>query len=244
MSNTYRDLPLTSFPDSVDSFAQFLDITSTDYSLVKQYQEALERGDYSGAQSALSQIPQNSQKIISSMRLNELREAIFALEKFYGTDIEDYVDTKQAEWNNRIEQFSYRGVYSPSTSYLKNNIVKYNANGLTSLYINISDADTPIGTAPTNTTYWQMFTERGPQGTSGTDTSFDFAWESSKLYSEGTIVVYANKWWYSTQENQNQEPTEGSEYWDLVLTITQPIYPVQETQPVGQGAGEIWFKII
>ena len=244
MSQQYPNLPLTDFPNAVDTYESFLDMTQADYTLVKQYQDALEKQDLSLAQQIFAQIPQATQKIISALRLNQLREAILALEKFYGTDIKPYIDIKQAEWESYVNRFQYKGIYNPTTSYILNNFVQYNNNGHIGLYINIFNGVTPISTLPTNTTYWRLFTIQGLQGDAGEGANFSFDWSSTITYTIGTIVVYGNAWWIATQINQNQPPEEGSIYWDLVLNISQQIYPVQPSQPAGQLEGELWFRTL
>ena len=97
MSEKYNQYPLTQFPQKVDNFSAFLNMSQNDYQLVKQYQEAIQVGDMTLAQQIFNQIPQGSQKIITALRLNQLREAILAMEEFYGTDVKPYITTKQTE---------------------------------------------------------------------------------------------------------------------------------------------------
>lgn len=245
MSVKYPQYPLTTFPESVDEFEQFLDITTTDYSLIKEYQEALGSGDVTTAQSVLSQIPQATQKIISSMRLNQLRDAILAMEKFYSTtDISGYINSKQTEWQNIINQFDYIGTYNATTQYSKNNIVDFTYNGVKKLYLNIYESVTPIDTNPLNETYWRVFTIQGQKGDNGVGATFAFTWDGSVNYTTNTIVVWDNAWWNCTQANSNQQPQDGSDYWQLVLNVTQAIYPVQGSIPTNMQEGELWFKVV
>ena len=56
MSDTYKDLQFTSFPDSVQSFVTMLNMATTDAVAVSGYQAAMEAGNTSLAQQYYSQI--------------------------------------------------------------------------------------------------------------------------------------------------------------------------------------------
>ena len=73
----------TSFPGQVDTFPTMLDITSRDAELVKQYQAAMESGDYNTAQQALDAIPNGQRKIISSGLMNDVLDGLTATEKYF-----------------------------------------------------------------------------------------------------------------------------------------------------------------
>ena len=207
---------ISTFPQTIDVINEFLDITSEDSVLLNEFQNAIRSGNLTLANSILVQIPNYSKKVISAQRMNELRSAILAIEQFYGTDIEPYLTTKQAEWQTIIDKFSYKGDYSGTTQYTINNIVKYSNLGLEKLYICTSIP--PIGTLPTNTSYFRVFTIRGEKGASGTGSTFDFEWDSGYPYNVNTIVVYENKWWNCSIANTNQTPSDVSSYWSLAIS--------------------------
>lgn len=74
----------TNFPNQVDTFPTMLDITVDDAALVKQYQDAMEAGDYDAAQVALGQIPNSQQKIISAGLMNDVLDGLTATEQYFG----------------------------------------------------------------------------------------------------------------------------------------------------------------
>lgn len=74
----------TKFPDQVDTFPTMLDITASDAALVKQYQAAMEAGDYDAAQQALAAIPNGQQKIISAGLMNDVLDGLTATEQYFG----------------------------------------------------------------------------------------------------------------------------------------------------------------
>ena len=94
-NNLYPDLPLTNFPGELDSFITFLDMVASDGPLIHQYMQAVESGNQAVANDILATIPQATQKIIKAVDLNKLSQAVQALERFYKSDIQPYVDKKQ-----------------------------------------------------------------------------------------------------------------------------------------------------
>ena len=242
MSQQYPDLINTSFPNSVDQIVSLLAITTTDGPLVKSFQEYIQKGDFASAQNVFNQIQNGNQKLLSPEYFNKLRDAILALERFYKTDVETYVDTKQTEWENIVDRLSFLSSYNPTTQYVKNNYVSYTLNGQTLIYICI--ANPPIGTIPTNTTYWRVLTAQGQRGPTGTGASFLYEWSASTTYNPQDMVEWENKWYIAVVENMNQTPYVGSSYWSVVLQLNSTVYPVQETEPPAQEVGQLWFQIV
>ena len=73
----------TNFPNQIDTFPKMLDITAADAELVKEYQSAMEAGDYEKAQFVLDKIPNNQQKIISAGLMNDILDGLTATEQYF-----------------------------------------------------------------------------------------------------------------------------------------------------------------
>lgn len=231
----------STFPTTIDIIPQFLDITQADASLLDAFQVAMRAGDFATANLTLEQIASYGQKIVTAERLNQLRDALLALETFWTTTIEPYLLSKQVIWQAYVDQFDYKDTWSSSTSYLKNNIVKYTYEGFDRLYLAKINNSNKV---PTNTIYWLDITFRGAKGDNGQDgTSFSFEWLPDTNYLPNTIISYGTSWYIALQENVNVTPQEGA-IWDLILSFPQPIYPMQADQPSGQQSGEIWFQLL
>ena len=241
MSELYPDLNLSVFPSGgIDQFLTFLNITATDGPLIAQYQAALQAGNTVQANQILAQIPQGTQKIITATDLNKLTQAMLAVERFYKTDIEPYVTQKQAEWLSVINQFSYKGVWSAGTTYQVNNLVTYTTSGLTLVYLATSTP--PVGTVPTNTQYWRLLTIQGQQGTSGAGLSYRQEWNVSTQYQANNAVTYDSALWMALRESRNIQPGTDSSYWQNVVSLETTTYPIQDTEPINQSAGSLWFN--
>lgn len=235
----------STFPQQKDDIQSFLDVTSSDFEAINGYQNAIRTGNFAQAQDFLTQIANADRKIISADRLNQIKDALDAVQQFYKTDIQPYITQKQQEWQGIINQFTYKGRYSATVSYVKNNIVVYNINGRDYLFI-CNVTPTTIGVPPTNTAYWTQFTIQGKQGQSSSEfsTTFLFEWDSSTEYGANVLVIYDNKCWISKQSNVNQTPQSGSTYWEVAMTMYQIAFPISTSQPITQDVGGLWFRVV
>lgn len=240
MSTTYQDLQFTAFPNAIQSFVTMLNMVAADAPAVLGFQEAMEQGDTPLAQQFYSQITNANQKFIDATKMNTLMDTCIALQRFYQTDIQPFITSKQTEWTNRIDQFNYTGAYSPSVAYEVNNFVTYSVNGVNNVYICI--AETIAGTAPTNSTYWRMLSIRGMPGESGPGLSFRYEWVSDATYYVGDVVTWGNTVWGCTQQNINQAPMQASPYWQFIYSPQQIIYPFQATEPTSANQGDLWLE--
>lgn len=242
MSTTYQDLIYTSFPETVQTFVTMLNMATSDGAAVVGYQQAMQNGDYALAQQYFAQISNANQKFIDSSKMNTLMDTCVALQRFYSTDIAPYIEDKQQSWENIINQFSYQGIYSSSAQYYKNNFVLAEVNGVSQIFICLSQP--PVGTPVTNSTYWRQLSIRGPQGISGITLTFRYTWNSSQIYSENDVVSYGDSIWACLVQNSNQPPSVGSTYWQLIYTSQQVIYPFSSVTPSFTQVGSLWFEIV
>ena len=73
----------TSYPNSVQTFPQMIDLAASDGPLVQQYQTAMQAGNLTLAQQILAQIPNNQSKIITADYLNTINDTVVAVEKYF-----------------------------------------------------------------------------------------------------------------------------------------------------------------
>lgn len=235
----------STFPDKIDSLAQYMNVSSVDATLLKNYQTAIQSGDLTLANQYLVQIENYDKKIITAEKLNAQASALIATEKFYKDDIKPYTEQKQTEWQTVINQFGYNNRYSSVKEYKKNNMVLYNDGSYDAIYIYIYDTSS-VGNLPINTTYWRKLTIQGARGKSSSQVNTVFAgnWTRDIDYDINSIVICNNSWWYSLKANINQLPQFNSEYWEHVMEIEQSLYVVQTTEPTTQKTGDLWFEVI
>lgn len=83
MSVTYPDLSYTSYPDSIQSFVEMIDMTSSDGLLVSQYQTAMQNNDFTTAANILQSIPNATNKILDSDKMNTAFDTLIALQRYF-----------------------------------------------------------------------------------------------------------------------------------------------------------------
>lgn len=81
MSVKYPDLPNTSYPNTNQAFPVMMDILQSDAPLIKQWHDAVQAQNWQLANSIWQQIPNVSQKIITSQILNTAFDTEVALER-------------------------------------------------------------------------------------------------------------------------------------------------------------------
>ena len=73
----------TSYPNSVQTFPQMIDLTASDGALAQQYQAAMQVGNLALAKQILAQIPNNQNKIITADYLNTINDTVVAVEQYF-----------------------------------------------------------------------------------------------------------------------------------------------------------------
>lgn len=73
----------TSYPNSVQTFPQMIDLTASDGPLAQQYQLAMQTGNLTLAKQILAQIPNNQNKIITADYLNTINDTLVAVEQYF-----------------------------------------------------------------------------------------------------------------------------------------------------------------
>lgn len=73
----------TSFPNSIQTFSQMIDLDASDGTLVQQYQIAMQAGNLVLAKQILAQIPNNQSKIITADYLNTINDTVLAVEQYF-----------------------------------------------------------------------------------------------------------------------------------------------------------------
>lgn len=90
-NKTYPELPETNFPDSLDVFERFSDVTSGDIMLVNQYQTYMLAGNQAAAAKLIADNPDLKNKIINASTINKFLDAVSALERMFKDDIQKYI---------------------------------------------------------------------------------------------------------------------------------------------------------
>ena len=216
MSTTYTDLTETKFPNAVDDLSRMSDLASSDLVLVNQYYTYYNAGNLTAAAQLLADNPTLVSKLFNAAKFNILRDALIALERFYLSDVQTYINSTRQSLQGEIDKFTALGAYSATTQYVKHNVVTANGNG----YVCTADCK---GKAPGTTAganYWQLIVNKGDKGDSGTGLSFRGQYSSTTAYTLNDCVTDGTSIWAALKASTGQSLAEG-EYWTRVMQINR-----------------------
>ena len=203
MANSY-----TTFPDSVQRFDLKTDVSSGVYSDWKQFNTYITNGQFTSAASLLQSNSELQKCIIDGSYINTLSKTIEEVEDLFLNKIQSYIH----------ETVINKGQWNVSTKYIKYNFVTYETDGVIQTYECLRD-DTPLGTLPTNTTYWVPRVIRGERGISGLGLTPRGTWNSAVQYFQNDLVSYNNVVWAALEDNIGLYPNDGSQVWYSVLSM-------------------------
>lgn len=213
MSTTYPDLTETSFPENIDVFNRMSDVTHSDISLVSQYQAYVLANNMSAAAKILDDNPLLANKIINAAVINKFLDAVIAVQRFFKSDVHEYIENKSDELSSQIGEFQTKGAYSSSKAYKQYNIVTKNGN----CYVCLKDC---IGKDVSNTEYWVKISSKGEQGVSGIGLSFCGTYDSSHVYSKDDCVTDGTTVYVAVQASTGK-PLTDTKYWNILISNTE-----------------------
>lgn len=232
ISEQYQDLDYTNFPDNLDDNITYQDASAETAALVQQYYDLKNQGKDSDANALVEANPILNTIIINSSVMQRFNDRTIALERFYMSDVQSYI----------MNAAHYKGTWSASAKYTKYDFVTYYVDNKIFSFECIQ-LDTPVGTLPTNSSYFIKITLQGEQGVSGTGLSPRGVWSNTVQYYKDDCVAYDNKLWSALQDNIGQTPVEDSTYWVFLMQLKQQV-AVSSTQPINQVVGDLWYQII
>lgn len=203
MANSY-----TTFPDSVQRFDLKTDVSSSVYSDWKQFNTYIANGQFADATILLQSNAELQKCIIDSSYINKLSKTIEEVQDLFLNNIQTYIH----------ETVIDKGEWDSITKYSKYNFVTYEIDNIVQTYECIRD-DTPIGTLPTNTTYWIPRVIRGEKGETGLGLTPKGNWNSSTQYYKNDLVSYNNVLWAANEDNIGLYPNDSSTVWYSVLSL-------------------------
>ena len=206
MSNLYPQYYMSQFPDEIDSYEYMQDLNLETYALAKEYETLMGQNKFDEASKLLIDNPQLNRIMFNAEKYNKLIDSIKCIETLYKDDIRTYV----------LELMSFKGDYNNTTKYIRYNVVRYNSR----IYLCISDC--PLGTLPTDETYWYELSIKGDKGDSGKDgmnLCFNGIWNKTKTYNKDSAVSYDNKLFASLQDNNIGHTPAENEWWTLVVNF-------------------------
>lgn len=215
MSERYSDLSCTTFPESVDVITRMIDPDSPeDFKNMDIYYSYINSGKLEAAEEILSQDKDRLRHMLfDASKFNKLQDAVIAVERLFSEDIEDFISSVS----------DYKGVWSTGTQYGKYDVVSYTTNGATLWYIALQ-AGIPVGTLPTDTTYWGVVNSKGDNGVGMVPKG---VYNASATYSRYDLVSYvsgSDAYIFYSLEDANTgntpNPEADTDYWAKMSLVS------------------------
>lgn len=218
-------------------FIRYQDIQIPDVELRQQFQRHFEAGQYSdGLSLLLNNADQLNGKTFNANTINTIINGILILENYYNDGVTIFLNNLSSEFQIMINNFSQRGTWLNSFQYTPYNFVIYN-NGT---YMCIQEP--PVGTVPTNETYWLHLNLNGPSGAPGVDVNMKYEWSITESYSTNDLVVYNDNIYVALQDNTGLDPVNNPDSWMLFIQIEKGQIYVGTTAPTSPIDDVVWFQ--
>ena len=214
MGEIYTDLN-SDFPYKVSTMNRVQDVTLSAKPYVDLYNQYYSQGDFDNANQVINDHPELLTMMLNMTLINQIIDEIKATQRTFKDDVESYIFTI----------VKIKGEFSKSTKYTKYNIVYFE----NLPYMGIAD-DIPIGTLPTNITYWYPLAIKGEQGESGLGLTPRGAWNDRTQYYKDDMVAYNNILWGALADNINYIPNESSSMWLKLLAFSSEFLTYDNTQ--------------
>lgn len=215
-NTVYPDLLESIFPLEIDNFDRYAALNLDSLLLMKQYYAYLEKDNIVAANDLLEKNPVLNRYAITEKSMNQLRDAIIAIERFYFSDVQNYL----------VNIVKYRKAYDGSVKYQKYDVVTYANKGAYETYM-CCTTDCPIGTLPTELAYWTPITLRGEKGESGTGLSPRGRWDNITIYYKDDLVSFNNKLWAAVRDNTGVQPIlSSSDTWIVIMEFDTNMFSV------------------
>lgn len=214
----------------------YQDIQIPDMTLRQQFRQYIQVGNYDQALLLLIENADQLQgKAYIAEVINTIIEGVVNLEERYNTGVTEYLSNLETQFETLINNFKNLTAWQSFTQYVPYNFVSYNQQ----IYMCFSQP--PIGTLPTDTTYWLYLGLQGEAGTPGIDVNMTYDWNSGTPYQPNDLVVYQGNIYCAKIANTNVLPTETGT-WTLFLVLGEGKINVGVNPPANPTRDMIWFQ--
>lgn len=229
----------TVFPNAVEEFKTWENLTSAQLTAYVDYINALNQGNWSAARNIFISGGLSDNMLPAADDFNKMCDTILECKALY-----EAPDTSAKGIQDFMAQFAYKGVWSVDniSQYKKFSIVRYAStdNG-TFLYIanqNITTQQTPWDNSVNNNPQWLRIV---PVAIVNANSVFQGEWVNNITYNVGDVVCANNIFYKAIETSVGQTPPNGA-YWEPMFNMNPYIAQLSATQPPNMVQGGIWFK--
>lgn len=225
-------------PNSIP-YLRYQDIQIPDVQLRTQFQQYFQTGNYAEAIGVLNgNVAQLQGKAFIANTINTITSALLILENYYYEGVTVYLSNLAMQYQTMINNFRKRSNWIGTIQYTPYNFVVYNNN----IYMCIQEP--PIGTIPTNETYWLFLGLMGPDGKPGVNVVMEYEWEPTTSYQKNDLVVYNGLIYVALKDNTGIVPGTdvANNTWLVFIMFDKGQIYVGPNPPTALNDNTIWFK--
>lgn len=232
------------FPEGVDEFKELFDLPFDKIQDAKRLTELKMQAKLStDEENELMRLTTSLEDyIITPETMNKFSDALVAVEKFFYSNVQGFIEERQKLWRTYVDQFKFIGKWSTGVEYKEQNLVS-NSNG--DLYICKKDHRSNGDEPTSNTLIWGKLSAKGDKGDIGLNAIYKGDWNKSTTYKLGDAVTYIRQGEYggityiAKKENVGKIPSDSKDDWMLY----QQLY-VSDNRPLDMQAGMHFIKDI
>lgn len=215
----------SSFPESVDTFQELFDLPYDKIQNAKRLTELkMKQSLTNDEQNELLNLTSVLQDyMITPETMNKFSDALTAVEKFFYSNVQGFINSKQQIWDSYIKQFKFVGKWTAGKAYKFQNMVT-DENG--DLQICLSDHTSTSSNNPlSNQTIWQKSSSKGDTGAIGLNATYKGDWNESTSYSLGDAVYYGRSGsnlplvFIAMKSNAGKNPSSNADTWQLYTQL-------------------------
>lgn len=229
----------TVFPNAVQEFKHWTNLTSAQLTAYVNYINALNQGQWAQARRIFEEGGLSQDMLPTADDFNKMCDTILECKALY-----EAPDTSARGIQDFMAQFAYKGVWTTSNlaQYKKFSIVRHiNVDNGAFLYIanqDITTQQTPWDNSNSANPQWLRIV---PVGVTNAASVFRGNWANNVTYNVGDVVVINNIFYKALVTNANVEPP-NSDYWQRLFDMNPCVAQISPTQPSIMPYSAIWFK--
>ena len=213
------------------------DINLNEVALKQQYYDYFINGNIEQAHQLIEDNQNLKFKVINAENLNKIVEHILFLEDKYFDNVDNILNNHLNKYQIDINDLIYLREYDDTYQYAINNFCRYNND----IYYCIKKP--PIGTLPTEDTYWVYLGLHGENSRFPLGVKYQGAWSSVKTYNKYDMVVYQNQLFVAMENSYNKNPPTSIE-WSLQMYVEEQGIFILEEEPSNIKQGNLWIEIL
>lgn len=168
--------------------------------------------------------------------INRIINGVLFLENKYTNGVTIFLSTLAQQYFALVNNFKNRQLWSSRNEYEPYNFVLYKDG----IYMCFDSP--PIGTLPTNETYWLKIGLRGEDGANGYNVTMKYDWSTTSKYIVNDLVIHKEKIWVALNQNTNVEPGTDNNTWIVFVEYEKAQIYVSNVAP-NKIDNAIWFQV-